>query len=97
LNGSAVSGETSATYTLATPSDADEIYVEMTPSAQTCLASNAATASNTVTLTSKNKIWAYPGKQPIKHSIAVLPELNETEDLSFCIGICSDHIEKYKA
>jgi hypothetical protein len=52
---------------------------------------------DTVALTSKNNIWAYPGKQPIKHSIAVLPELNETEDLSLCIGICSDHIEKYKA
>ncbi len=52
LNGSAVSGETNATYTLATPNDADAIYVEMTPSAQTCLASSAATASNTVTLTS---------------------------------------------
>jgi subtilisin-like proprotein convertase family protein len=52
LNASAVSGETNATYTLATPNDADVIYVEMTPSAQNCLASSAATASNTVTLTS---------------------------------------------
>ncbi|MCF8407911.1 MAG: T9SS type A sorting domain-containing protein [Crocinitomicaceae bacterium] len=52
LNGAAVSGETNATYTLATPNNADAIYVEMTPSAQTCLASSAATASNTVPLTS---------------------------------------------
>jgi hypothetical protein len=52
LNGSAVSGETNATYTLATPNDADAIYVEMTPTAQTCLTSTSATNSNTVTLTS---------------------------------------------
>ena len=52
LNSASVSGETNATYTLATPTDADVIYVEMTPSAQNCLASSAATASNTVTLTS---------------------------------------------
>jgi len=45
-------GTNSATYTLATPNNADAIYVAMTPSAQTCLASSAATASNTVTLTS---------------------------------------------
>ena len=29
-----------------------------------------------VTLTSKGWIWAYPGKQPVKGSIAVMPELN---------------------
>ncbi len=52
LNGAVVAGETNPTYTLATPNNADAIYVEMTPSAQTCLASSAATASNTVTLTS---------------------------------------------
>jgi hypothetical protein len=45
-------GTSSATYTLSTPNNADAIYVEMTPSAQTCLASSAATNSNTVTLTS---------------------------------------------
>ena len=32
-----------------------------------------------VTLTSKGYIWAYPGKQPIKNSIAVKPELNEDD------------------
>ena len=52
LNGLAVSGETNPTYTLATPADADAIYVEMTPSAQACLVSTAATSSNTVALTS---------------------------------------------
>lgn len=48
-----------------------------------------------VTLTSKGYIWAYPGNQPIKGSIAVLPELNH-DDLSDCYGICSDFIKKYK-
>lgn len=48
-----------------------------------------------VTLTSKNFIWAYPGKQPIKNSISVLPELNN-DDVSKTLGICSDYIEKYK-
>ena len=49
---------------------------------------------DTLTLTSFGYIWVYPGKQPIKNSIAVLPELNN-DDTSQCIGICSDVIEKY--
>jgi hypothetical protein len=48
-----------------------------------------------VTLTSKNHIWAYPGKQPIKDSIAVMPEINNDSIVS-CKGICSDYIKKYK-
>jgi len=48
-----------------------------------------------VTLTSRGFIWAYPGKQPIKHSISVMPEINN-DDIQHCIGICSDYIEKYK-
>lgn len=51
--------------------------------------------NDTVTLTSKNYIWAYPGKQPIKKSIAVLPELYK-DDVSLCIGICSDYIKEFK-
>lgn len=48
-----------------------------------------------VTLTSHGYIWAYPGKQPIKQSIAVLPEIyNDT--VIDCSGICSDYIKKYK-
>jgi hypothetical protein len=50
---------------------------------------------DTATLTSFNYIWAYPGKQPIKGSIAVMPELYD-DDVSKCIGICSDVIKKYK-
>ena len=51
--------------------------------------------SDTLTLTSKNYIWAYPGKQPIKNSISFIPEL-KNDDISQCLGICSDYIEKYK-
>jgi len=47
-----------------------------------------------VTLTSKNYIWAYPGKQPIVGSIAVMPELYN-DDIGKCIGICSDYIKNY--
>lgn len=48
-----------------------------------------------VTLTSFNYIWAYPGKQPIEGSIAVMPEINN-DNTDKCYGICSDFIEKYK-
>ena len=51
--------------------------------------------SDKVTLTSKNIMRAYPGTQPLKGSIAVLPEWKE-DDISQCAGICSDYIEKYK-
>ena len=51
--------------------------------------------NDTITLTSLNHIWVYPGKQPINNSIAVMPELNN-DDISQCLGICSDYIEKYK-
>jgi len=50
---------------------------------------------DTVTLTSKNFIWAYPGKQPINRSIVVMPELlNDNTDS--CLGICSDYIQNHK-
>lgn len=51
--------------------------------------------NDTVTLTSKQDIWAYPGKQPIKNSIAVMPEIHN-EDVSQCLGVCSDYIKTYK-
>lgn len=51
--------------------------------------------SDTVTLTSKKYIWAYPGKQPIQNSIAVMPEIFN-ENISFCIGVCSDYIKNFK-
>lgn len=51
--------------------------------------------NDTITLTSRGFIWAYPNKQPIKHSIAVMPELFN-DNTNECVGICSDYIEKYK-
>ena len=48
-----------------------------------------------ITLTSFNYIWAYPGKQPIKGSIAVMPEINDDETTQ-CTGICSDYIDNFK-
>lgn len=51
--------------------------------------------TDAMTLTSDKFIWAYPGKQPIINSIAVLPELHN-DDVSKCIGICSDYIERYR-
>lgn len=50
---------------------------------------------DTLTLTSYGYVWAYPGKQPIKKSIAVMPEINN-DDVSYCAGICSDNIQKYR-
>jgi hypothetical protein len=57
--------------------------------------------TDTMTLTSKGYIWAYPVKQPIRGSIAVMPELKYRlngieEDLSVCFGICSDYIQNWK-
>lgn len=50
--------------------------------------------TDTMTLTSKSFIWAYPGKQPIKNSISVMPEMYN-DILTDCIGICSDNISFY--
>jgi hypothetical protein len=50
--------------------------------------------NDTLTLTSKTNIWVYPGKQPIKNSIAVMPELYN-DNISQCLGICSDYIQNY--
>jgi len=49
---------------------------------------------DTVTLTSKRYVWAFPGKQPIKNSIAVLPEIYK-DPVNQCTGVCSDYISKY--
>lgn len=51
--------------------------------------------SDTVTLTSKGFIWAYPGKQPIKNSIGVMPELLN-DNIQECLGICSDYIANFE-
>ena len=50
--------------------------------------------NDTVTLTSEGFMWAYPGKQPIINSIAVMPELHN-ENVSHCFGVCTDYVLKY--
>jgi len=50
---------------------------------------------DTLTLTSFSHIWVYPGKQPIKNSIAVMPEIYN-DDILHCKGVCSDYIKNYK-
>jgi hypothetical protein len=47
------------------------------------------------TITSKGDLWVYPGKQPVKNSIAVMPEWHR-DDVSLCKGICSDNIINFK-
>jgi hypothetical protein len=51
---------------------------------------------DTVTLTSFGVIWAYPGKQPIRNSIAVMPEIHK-DNIEKCLGVCSDYIQNYKS
>lgn len=51
--------------------------------------------NDTITLTSQNDIWAFPGKQPIEQSIAVMPEIFN-DDITKAKGICSDLIKNYK-
>jgi hypothetical protein len=48
-----------------------------------------------MTLTSHGFIWAHPKIQPPKNSISVMPD-NFNWNLSECLGVCSDYIEKYK-
>ena len=50
---------------------------------------------DTLTLTSKQYMWVYPGKQPIIGSIAVMPELYN-DKINKCMGICSDYVKDYK-
>jgi hypothetical protein len=51
--------------------------------------------SDLVTITTMGFVWAYPGNQPIKNSIAVLPEVYE-DPVEGCYGICSDYISLYR-
>jgi len=48
-----------------------------------------------VTITSKGIIWSHPKIEPIKNSIAVLPEAHNFE-VNMCLGVCSDYIKRYK-
>lgn len=47
------------------------------------------------TLTSHGYLWVHPNTQPIINGIAVMPEINNY-DVSKCLGVCSDYVEKYK-
>lgn len=49
-------------------------------------------------LTSKKVIWTEPGKELGERSICVLPELSGITSkaaLPPCLGVCSDHIERF--
>ena len=51
-----------------------------------------------VVLTSKGHMWTYPGKDLANGAICVMPEraTYTEEDLSRCMAICSDYVERYK-
>ena len=51
--------------------------------------------SDDVVFTSKGYRWALVGNQPIEGSIAVMPGIHG-EDISLCMGVCSDYIERYQ-
>lgn len=56
------------------------------------------------TLTSKNKIWAYPGQPYTKNTVIVMPEwedknwdkLQQYKEWTDCYGVCSDYVERLK-
>jgi len=52
--------------------------------------------SDDYTLTSKNNIWTYPGKNITEKSIIVMPERSNNHIYFNCYGICTDYPEKYK-
>ena len=51
-------------------------------------------------LTSKNIIWAYPGKEINNNTVCVMPERTDDiyteQQLKSCYGICSDYVGHYK-
>ena len=54
--------------------------------------------SDTVTLTSHNFLWTYPGNALLTdRSIAVLPEMGswDISQLKGCYGVCTDYISNY--
>ena len=51
--------------------------------------------TDTIALTSLGFMLGFPGKQPMDGTIAMMPEVFG-DDVSRCIGVCSDYIEKYK-
>jgi hypothetical protein len=51
--------------------------------------------TDTITLTTQNYVWTYPGNPLIANSISVMPELGH-KSMEHCVGICSDNLEVYK-
>lgn len=47
------------------------------------------------TLTSKKIIWSYPTSEILENCIIVMPELNNFNINSKCIGICSDFVSNF--
>jgi hypothetical protein len=52
-------------------------------------------------ITSKQIIWAYPGKPLNKNTICVMPEMAQsgvyqTSSYLDCLGVCSDNIESFR-
>jgi hypothetical protein len=53
--------------------------------------------SDDFTLTSKNIIWTYPGKELTPNSVIVMPELNNFSDVGPDVyGICTDEVIEVK-
>jgi hypothetical protein len=51
------------------------------------------------TLTSKNHIWAYPGKSYTDRTVVVMPEWSDDPDwdklrVTNCYGVCTDYAER---
>lgn len=51
--------------------------------------------SDDMTLTSKGFVWSHPKIEPLKNSIAVLPD-GRGYNLTKCYGVCSDYIKEYE-
>lgn len=53
--------------------------------------------SDKYTITSKGNIWTYMGSYCPKNSIALMPELFDSDiDYKHCYGICSDEVTFYR-
>lgn len=52
--------------------------------------------SDTMVVTSLRDLWVFPGKQPVRDSIAVMPELYD-DDVSACRGVCTDYAARYRS
>lgn len=51
--------------------------------------------NDTMVVTSLRDLWVFPGKQPVRNSIAVMPEIYN-DDVSLCRGVCTDYAINYR-